>query len=366
LGMAAADSSYLAYVGTYTEDTNSKGIYAFHFDSATGKGSVVELAAETPNPSFLTVDKDGKYLYAVNELDIYNGNMAGGVTVFGINAASGKLDQLQQVSSAGAAPAHISIDSSGKYVLVANYDSGNVAVFPIVADGKLGQRSGFFQNTGSSVNKERQKSPHAHEILAIDSDRFVLVPDLGSDELQVFHFDSANGSLTPAKPKGFKVTPGSGPRHFAMAPSGKYVYLVNEMASTVMVLKFDAESGKLHHEQTISTLPVGTAVENTTAEIAVDAAGKFLYVSNRGDDSIAVFAIAEKDGKLTFVERVPTGGKEPRHFTFDPTGKWLLAENQESDTITLFAVDAATGKLTKTDEIISVASPVCVVFVPGT
>jgi 6-phosphogluconolactonase len=359
----AADSSQRVYVGTYT-DKDSKGIYAFRFDPASGEAGPVELAAETPSPSFLVVDKGGRYLYAVNELPVFNGNMAGGVTVFAIDGTTGKLNQLQQVSSAGADPAHVSIDASGKFLLVANYSSGSVAVFPIGADGKLGERTSFFQNTGSSVNKERQSNPHAHEIAAVAGNQYVLVADLGTDELLAFKFDGATGSLTPAKPKGFKVTPGSGPRHFAVSPSGRYVYLVNEMANTVNVLWFDEKSGKMRLEQSIPTLPVGFGGANTTAEIAVDHAGKFLYVSNRGEESIAVFAIAADDGKLRLVDRTPTGGKQPRHFTFDPSGKWMLVENQESDNITVFAVDPATGKLTRWKTTLSVSSPVCLVFVP--
>ena len=359
----AADFSQRVYVGTYT-DKDSKGIYSFRFDPTTGESGPVELAAESANPSFLVVDASPKRLYAVNELDVFDGSMTGAISVFAVDAESGKLKLLQQISSAGAAPAHLSLDKSGRYVLVANYDGGNIAVFPIQQDGQLGKRTAFIQDTGSSVNKERQATPHAHEIVASGDDHLVFVPDLGTDELMIYRFDPANGSLTPNKPAFAKVTPGSGPRHFAFAPSGKFLYLVNELTSTVVVFSLDSSSGHLRQEQTISTLPQGFQGQNTTAEIQVDSAGKFLYVSNRGDDSIAVFAINEHDGKLSLVERVPTGGKEPRHFTLDWTGKWLFAANQNSDTINLFAVDSATGRLTATSHTIHVPTPVCVVMVP--
>ncbi len=360
---SAADYSYLIYVGTYT-DKGSKGIYAYRFDPGTGESRPIGLAAESENPSFLAVGEDNKYLYAVNETDHFNGGRTGAISTYAINQSSGKLMLLQQVSSLGADPAHLSIDRTGRYLLVANYTSGNIASFPIESNGTLGPRSAFVQHAGSSVNKERQTGPHAHEIQASKDNRLVFVPDLGLDELLVYRFDSKNGALSPNSPAFVKVTPGSGPRHLAIAPSGKFVYLVNEMASTVIVFSYQGDSGRLREVQTISTLPSGFKGENSTAEIAVDAKGKSLYVSNRGDDSIVVFAINQPDGKLTFVERVPTGGKTPRHFTLDPTGRWLFAENQDSGTINLFSVDPANGRLTATPHSLNVSSPVCVVFVP--
>jgi len=359
----AADFSQRVYVGTYT-DKDSKGIYAFGFDPTTGESGPVELAAESASPSFLAVDPSATHLYVVNELDVFDGSMTGAISVFAIDTPSGKLKLLQQVSSAGAAPAHLSLDKSGHYVLVANYSGGNIAVFPIEKDGKLGQRSAFVQSTGSSVNKDRQATPHAHEIVASSDNHLVFVPDLGTDELMIYRFDPAKGSLTPDKPAFVRVAPGSGPRHFAIAPSGKFLYLVNELTSTVVAFSLDSSSGHLHQQQTISTLPQSFRGENTTAEIQADSAGKFLYVSNRGDDSIAVFAINDHDGKLSLVERVPTGGKEPRHFTLDSSGKWLFAANQNSDTINLFAVDSASGRLTATSHTVHVPTPVCVVLVP--
>jgi 6-phosphogluconolactonase len=250
-------------------------------------------------------------------------------------------------------------------LLVANYTSGNIASFPIQPNGTLGGRTAFVQHTGSSVNTERQYGPHAHEIQATADNKFVLVADLGLDELLVYRFDAKAGTLSPANPPFVKVSPGSGPRHFALAPNRKFVYLVNEMASTVSVYSLDASSGRLSELQTILTVPSDFKGENTTAEIATDAAGKFLYASNRGDDSMAIFAIEAETGKLSLVDRVKTGGKEPRHFTLDPTGKWLFAENQNSNDIRVFRVDPKSGRLTPASQTIQVNSPVCVVFVPA-
>ncbi len=269
----AVAAQYWMYIGTYT-DKGSKGIYVYRFDPDTGKTDAIGLVAETANPSFLAVDPNNKYLYAANETDNFKGGHTGAVSAFAVNRATGGLTLLQQVSSLGADPAHLSLDKTGRYLLVANYTSGNIAAFPIESDGRLGPHSAFVQHTGSSVNKERQAGPHAHDILPSNDNQFVLTADLGLDELLVYRFDPKNGSLTPDDPAFAKVSPGSGPRHFAIAPSGKFVYLVNEMSSTVTVFAYTADSGRLKELQTISTLPAGFKGENTTAEIALDAAGK--------------------------------------------------------------------------------------------
>ncbi len=288
----------------------------------------------------------------------------GAVSAFSIDQESGKLKLLQQVASLGAGPAHISFDKTSRYVLVANYDGGNVAAFPIQDSGELGPHSAFQQEAGASVDRERQEGPHAHEILTSNDNRFALSADLGTDQLLVYRFNARTGSLTPNDPAFAKVEPGSGPRHFAFAPSGKFLYLANEMASTVTVFSFDERSGTLQSKQTISTLPKSFKSLNEVAEIAVDAKGKSLYVSNRGDDSIALFKINKVDGTLSFVERVASGGKAPRHFALDPSGKWLLAANQESGNIQLFRVDAENGRLTPSSHLGNIVSPVCIVFVP--
>jgi 6-phosphogluconolactonase len=362
VAVGASASDYVAYVGTYT-GTGSDGIYAYRFDPATGAAQAVGLAAATDNPSFLAADPKGRFLYAVNELDAFRGQPTGAVSVFAIERPSGTLKLLQQVPSLGGGPAHLSLDVTARYLLVANYGGGSVAVFPVAEDGRLGPQSAFVQNVGSSVNPERQAGPHAHFIQTTLDNRFALVADLGLDKLLVHRFDATTGSLTPADPAFVAMDPGAGPRHVALAPSGKYVYVVNELSSTVTVCAYEPGSGALRKVQTVPTLPANFAGANTAAEIAVDAKGRFLYVSNRGDDSIAAFDIHPEDGSLRFLERVPSGGKAPRHFVIDPTGAWLLAANQGSDTISLLRVDQQSGRLTATGRSLTVVTPVCVQIV---
>lgn len=358
LSAQAAEPTYKVFVGTYT-DKGSKGIYAFDFNPADGKTSTPELSAATDNPSFLAVDKSGKYLYAVNE-NAKGENKSGGVTVFAIDGT--KLKELQSIPSMGADPAYVTLDKTGKDLLVANYTGGNLAVFPIGSDGKLGKETAFDQHKGSSVNKERQEGPHAHSIQMSNDNRFALSADLGLDQVLAYRFDAQKGTLTPANPAFAKVAPGAGPRHVAFAPNGKFVYVTNEMASTVTVFTYDAKTAAMKEIQTISTLPAPME-SNSTAEITTDAKGKNLYVSNRGEDTIAHFSIDATSGKLTFVDRTSTGGKTPRFFTLDPTGKWMFVANQESNDIFLFKVDGSTGKLTPTGNKIELGAPVCLVFV---
>jgi 6-phosphogluconolactonase len=350
------------YVGTYT-GKGSEGIYAFRFDPATGEANAIGLAAATDHPSFLATDQGGRFLYAVNELATFDGGPTGAVSVFGIDRESGTLNLLQQVSSLGEEPAHVSLDTTARFLMVANYSGGNVAVFPIGEDGRLGPNSAFVQDVGASVDPERQAGPHAHFIQTDNNNRFAIVADLGLDQMLVHRFDAATGSLTPGSAEPVALDPGAGPRHAAFAPSGHFVYVVNELASTVTVFAYDPGPGVLRGEQTISTLPEDFAGTNTAAGIGVDAEGRFLYVSNRGDDSIAVFSIDPDDGTLKSLERVPSGGRTPRHFAIDPTGRWLVAANQDSNNVSLFRVDSTSGRLTPVDRSLTVVSPVCVRFV---
>jgi 6-phosphogluconolactonase len=357
--VGASASEYLAYVGTYT-GTGSEGIYAYRFDPATGVAQPLGLVADTDNPSFLAADPKGRFLYAVNELEAFRNDPTGAVSVFAIERSSGKLTLLQQIPSLGGSPAHLSLDATARYLLVANYGGGSVAVFPIGNDGRLGPHSAFVQDVGSSVNPERQAGPHAHFIQVTNDNRFAVVADLGLDKLLVHRFDATTGSLTPADPAFAAMEPGSGPRHVAYAPSGKTVYVVNELASTVTVFAVQPGEGTLRKVQTVPTLPADFAGSNTAAEIAVDAGGRHLYVSNRGHDSIAVFSMHPDDGRLTSLEWVPSGGKAPRHFVIDPTGEWLFAANQNSDNISLLRIDPKSGRLTPTGRSFEVISPVCV------
>jgi 6-phosphogluconolactonase len=359
----AFDGEYLVFIGTYT-GKGSEGIYAYRFNPATGKSSSVSLVAATDNPSFLAVDPNGRFLYAVNELDTFRNEPTGAVSVFAIDRKSDKLKLLQQVSSLGGGPAHLSLDKSAHFLMVANYGGGNYAVFPIGNDGRLGPHSAFVQNVGSSVNPKRQAGPHAHSIQVTNDNRFALIADLGLDQLLLYRFDATAGSLTPGNPKFVTVDPGAGPRHVAFAPSGKSVYVLNEMASSVTVFTYKPGSGSLQRKQTISTLPKNFAGTNTAAEIQVDARGRFLYVSNRGDDSIVVFSINPYSGKLTPVEWVPSGGKTPRNFALDPSGNWLFAANQDSNDIKLFRIDPNSGRLLPRSGSLKVVSPVCITIVP--
>ncbi|MGC1452583.1 MAG: lactonase family protein [Candidatus Sulfotelmatobacter sp.] len=355
---------YLFYVGTYTEEgSKSKGIYAYRYDATTSEITPLGLAAETTNPSWVTLHPNGRFLYAVNEVGNYKGPNSGGVSAFSIDHATGKLTFLNEVPSRGADPCYIIVDKAGKYVLVANYTGGSVAVFPVLADGKLGEASAFVQNTGRGTNPERQEGPHAHSIDLSPDNRFAMVDDLGLDELLVYKFDSTKGSLTPNDPPFAKLHAGAGPRHFVLRPDGKFAYVVAEMGRTVTVFSDDPASGKLEPLQTVTTLPKGFQGRNDDAEISVHPSGKFLYASNRGDDSIAIYAIDKNKGTLTQVGVVHTGGKEPRTFEIDPTGTLLFAANQKSDNIVVFKIDQQTGRLTPTGKVLEVGSPVCVKFV---
>lgn len=357
---------YLMYVGTYTQDgSKSKGIYSYRFDAQTGEISSFGLAAETKNPSFVAVHPNHRFLYAVNEVGDYKGQKSGAVSAFAIDHATGKLTLLNEVPSKGADPCYISLDASGKYVLVANYTGGSIAVFPVLADGRLSEASAFIQSSGHGPNPQRQEGPHAHSIDLSPDNRFAIVDDLGLDQTLVYKFDNAKGSLIPNDPAFAKADAGAGPRHFALHPNGKFAYVINELHSTVTLFDYDQAHGALHPRQTISTLPKDFSGPNTDAEIQVHPSGKFLYASNRGHDSITVFAIDAKKGTLTVVEYISTKGKTPRNFAIDPSGSLLFAENQESDNIVLFRIDQKTGRLAATGKVLDVARPVCVKFVPA-
>jgi 6-phosphogluconolactonase len=358
-------SNYFVYVGTYTEKTQSKGIYEYRFDATNGSISSAGVAAETVNPSFLVVRSGGKYLYAVNEAAIMDGGKHGAVSAFSIDPQTGKLTLLNQVSSLGVDPCFISFDKTGKYALVANYTSGSVAVFPVLPDGKVGKETAFIQDRGKlGPNAKRQEGPHAHFIVTTADNRFAIESDLGLDEVLIYKFDASDGTLTPNDPPYFRIKPGSGPRHIAFSENDKYAYVVSEMGSTVTALRFDEKKGSFKELQTLSTLPPGYAGRNDAAEIAIHPNGKFLYASNRGNDSIAIYAIDPKKGTLTPQGGIPTGGKEPRHFTFDPSGKFMFIENQFSEDVSIVRVDPATGALSASAETFKVPSPVCLVFVP--
>jgi 6-phosphogluconolactonase len=359
------DSYYLVYVGTYTTKQTSKGIYAYNFNAATGQLTSIGLAAESTDPSFVAVHPNGKYLYAVNEVGDFNGMQSGAVTAFAIDPKSGALKLLNQVSTHGAGPCYVSLDKSGRFVLVANYDGGSVATFAIQDDGSLSLVKGFVQHSGSSVDKERQQAPHAHWIGVSPDNRFALVADLGLDDVMVYKLDDVRGGLTPNSPPFTQMKPGSGPRHLAFHPNGKFAYVVNEMASTVTALAYSAQKGSLSALQTLPMLPQDYSGVREAAEIAVHPSGKFLYASNRGTaNSIAAYKIDAVKGTLTAAGTFSTKGMIPRNFAIDPTGAFLLAANQDSGNIVVFRIDATTGALTPTDQVEAVPAPVCITFGP--
>ncbi len=350
---------FTVFVGTYTgAGTNaSKGIYKFNFDAKSGAASAPELAAEVSNPSFLAVHPNGRFLYAVNETSAFAGKKQGAVSAFSINPSTRMLTALNQQPAVGDGPCHINVDRAGKNVLIANYGGGSVAALPIDGDGGLKPASSFVQHTGSGATA-RQKAPHAHSINLDQSGGHVFVADLGLDKVISYRFDPAAGKLTES---GFvSVKPGSGPRHFTFSPDFKRGFVINEMNSTVTAFNYDG-NGKLTEYQTLSTLPQETP-GNSTAEIVIHPNGKFLYGSNRGHNSIAVFAIDAKSGQLTRIQNESTQGKTPRNFVIDPTGKFLLAANMDSDNIAILSVDPTTGKLAFTGKSIKAARPVCLRF----
>jgi 6-phosphogluconolactonase len=353
---------YLVYFGTYTRGS-SKGIYVSRFSAVTGKLSPPELAAEAANASFLAIHPNGRVLYAANEENSFQGQRAGYVSAFAIDRATGKLTLLNQVSSRGAGPAHLTVDRSGKNVLVANYGGGSVAVLPVKEDGTLAEASAFVQHTGSGFTK-RQAGPNAHSVNMSPDNRFAIVADLGLDKVLVYRFDPVKGSLEANEPPFVKLAPGAGPRMFAFQPKGRFAYVINEIASTITAFAYDAKAGALKELQTITTLPKDYTGRNSTAEIQVHPTGRFVYGSNRGNDSIAVFSVDARKATLTPVETVPTQGKTPRNIAVDPTGSFLFAANQDSNNVVLFRIDLKTGRLTPTGQILEVGAPVCVKFLP--
>ena len=359
----AAAKEFIVHVGTYT-GKGSKGIYASRLNAATGTLTEPVLAAETPNPSYLVLHPSRDLLYAVNEIGDYEGKPAGSVSAFSIDRKTGTLTAINRQSTGGGGPAHISIDKKGAHVFVANYGGGSVAALPLAPDGGLRPMSGFVQHSGSSVNASRQKAPHAHSIDLDPSGQRAYAADLGIDKILIYRYDAAKGTLTESDPPFATVEPGSGPRHMAFHPSGRFAYVINEIVLTMTAFERDATSGALKTVQTISTLPAGEkpAANFSTAEVMMHPSGRFLYGSNRGHNSITVFAVDENAGRLTYVQTEPTGGNTPRAFGIDPTGTWLLAANQGSDSVVVFRIDAKTGRLTPTGTRITVGSPVSVTF----
>ena len=353
------------YVGTYTSD-KSKGVYLFQLRTENQAVTLAPLglAAETQSPSFLEIDFRRRLLFAVNEIGQFDGKPTGAVTAFSIDRESGKLTPLNQQPSMGSGPCHLVLDRTRRYLLVANYGSGSVSVLPVAADGRLGAASDVVQHTGSSVNPDRQKGPHAHCVTMEAGNRFAFVCDLGLDKVMVYRFDSEHGKLTPHDPAFAPLKPGAGPRHMVFRPDGRFAYVVNEMSSTVTAFAYASGSGVLKEIQTVSTLPAYFTGDNTTAEIDVHPSGKWLYVSNRGHNTVVLFDIDRAKGTLTYVEEQVTRGSKPRHFGIDPSGRLVAIGNQDSDTIVMAQIDSGNGRLKPSSALVPAPSPVCMKFLP--
>jgi 6-phosphogluconolactonase len=356
----AATPSGLIFAGTYTDKGASRGIYGFRWDADGGTLTPLGLAAATVNPSFLALSPDRRHLHAVNEVDAYHGQKSGSISSFAI--AGDKLRPINVVASMGGGPANVAVDYTGKAVFVANYGGGSAASFRVLPSGGLSKAVSTFQYTGQGADPKRQAEPHAHCTTVSPDNRYVLVNDLGLDRISVYHLDPLTARLTPNTPPSYQALPGSGPRSLAFHPSGRWAYSLNEIASTLDVLTWDAEKGTLSRIQNISTLPEGFTGSNTAATVAVDSAGRFVYASNRGDNSVAVFSINDRQGTVKPVQHVDCGGKSPRHFALDPGNQWLLVANQDSSNIVVFARNPRTGFLTPSGNQYPLSLPVCLVF----
>jgi len=346
----------LLYVGTYTENTRSEGVYLVRMDRRSGELVQVGAVNAGPNPSFLSIHPNGRVLYAVNELE-----HTGAVSAFAIEPGTGALTRLNEQPSEGGAPCYVSVDRTGGAVLVANYAGGNVALLPIEPNGALAPAH-MVQHTGKGPTPSRQESPHAHCILPDPSNRFALAADLGADRVFVYRLDLETKSLRHIEEGDGVMRPGAGPRHIAFHPTLPLVFVANELDSTVATLRFDSGSGALSPQGTISTLPTGWTGTNYPADIHVARNGRTLYVSNRGHNSIAVFSVAESTGALALEQVISTAGDWPRNFSLDPTGRWLLVANQRSDSVIVFARDQKNGRLTLASQRIAIPSPVCLRF----
>jgi 6-phosphogluconolactonase len=346
----------VVYIGTYTGEA-SKGIYAFRFDDSSGALTPIGLVAETPSPSFLTASTNGRYVFAVNELQTFDGAPGGSVTSFSVDKGTAKLAQISVQPSKGAGPCHLVLDRTERYLAVANYGGGNYSLLPVGQDGTLQPATA----TVAGQRAESGKSKPLGHAVGFDADnRFLITADKGLDQMLIYRFDPAKGALTPHQPPAAGLPPGSGPRHFAFDPKGRWVFTINEQGATVTTFAWDQNAGTLKPLGSVPTRPPEVTT-GSTAEIAVHPSGRFVYGSNRGHDSIAVFSVGS-DGALTHVEYESTRGQTPRNFALDPSGRWLIAANQRSHTLAVFSIDQKTGALSPVGPLASVGSPVSIIF----
>jgi 6-phosphogluconolactonase len=360
----AGRRDYLVYVGTNVANAQENTIYLYRLSPATGELLPLGAMKGGAQPTYLTMDAAHRHLYAVSETQTYLGAPGGGVSALAIDPRTAVLTMLNQQPSTGASPCYISLDGTGKNALVANYSSGNLAVLPVRPDGQLAPPSATDQHQPPTGPHKNQDKPHAHSFLPAPDNRYVFSADLGTDKVYGYQLDVASGQLRPQAVPAFVTKPGAGPRHLTFHPNGRWAYLENELNSTVTALAYDAKAGTFREIETESTLPAGFAGDNSGADVHVSPDGRFLYTSNRGDNSLAVFSIAPADGRLALVQHVSTQGKTPRNFALDPSGRVLLVANQNSDNIFTYTVDKQTGKLTPTGKSVAVPSPMFVEVVP--
>ena len=353
----AAHAERVVYIGTYTGES-SKGIYAFRFDDTSGALTPIGLVAETPSPSFLTASANGRFVYAVNELQTFGGAASGSITSFAVDPATAKLTEIGVQPSKGAGPCHLALDRTGRFLAVANYGGGNYALFPVGADGRLQPATSVVTGAGS---ESAPAKPLGHMVSFDADNRFLIAADKGLDRMLVYRLDQSTGALTPNRPPSAALPRGSGPRHFAFHPNARWVFTINEQAATITTFAWDQQAGTLTIAGSVPTRPEGVT-GGSTAEIAVHPSGRFVYGSNRGHDSIAVFSVGA-DGALTPVEHELTRGQTPRNFAIDPTGRWLIAANQRSNTLAVFSIDQTTGALSPVGPLTSVGSPVSIIFI---
>jgi 6-phosphogluconolactonase len=356
---ASSRTERVVYIGTYTGEA-SKGIYAFRFDDSSGGLTPIGLVAETPSPSFLASSRNGRFVFAVNELQSFGGAASGSVTSFAVDPVTAKLTEINAQPSRGAGPCHLALDRTGRYLAVANYSGGNFALFPVGADGRLQPATSVVAGEESASDASQPITRLGHAVGFDAGNRFLVTADKGLSRLLVYRFDASTGALAPNQPRSAALPPGSGPRHFAFHPNGKWLFTITEQAATITTFSWDQKSGSLTASSNVPTRPAGVTT-GSTAEIAVHPTGRFVYGSNRGHDSIAVFSVGA-DGALTLVEHELTRGQTPRNFALDPTGRWLIAANQRSNTLAVFSIDQTTGALTPVGPLTSVGSPVCVLF----
>jgi len=364
----------LVYIGTYTEPIRfgtgkifqgkGEGIYVYRMDQTSGAMEPVNKATGITNPSYLAFDSTRHFLYTVNELKTFENKPTGTVSAFAVDPKTGKLEFLNKRMTHGTDPCHVLVDKKGRYVFVANFMSGSVCVLPVLEDGSLGEACDFIQHQGSSIDPVRQQGPHAHSVTLDEAGRFAFVPDLGLDKVMAYKFHPKRGMLEPNEVPWVKMKPGAGPRHVAFHRSGKFAFLINELNSTLASLSYDGRRGAFKVLQIVPTLPEGYQGESTCADVQVSPWGTFVYGSNRGHDSIVIYRINQRTGRLTYVGHQSTQGKTPRSFGVDPSGRFLLAANQDSDSVVTFRIGPRSGKLLPTGHAMQVPTPVCVKFLP--